>query len=47
MTLCKFPDTARYKGAGNVNNGANWSCSRGDRGLLEVGESGRRAGMTL
>jgi feruloyl esterase len=45
MPLCKFPEMARYKGAGDVNDGANWSCPSGDKSMLTMGESGRRAGV--
>lgn len=45
MPLCKFPEMARYKGAGDVNDGANWSCLSGDKSMLRVGESGRQAGV--
>jgi feruloyl esterase len=45
MPLCKFPEMARYKGAGDVNDGANWECPSGDKRMLRVGESGRRAGV--
>lgn len=45
MPLCKFPAMAHYKGRGDVNDGANWSCPSGDRSMLKVGESGRQAGV--
>jgi feruloyl esterase len=45
MPLCKFPEMARYKGKGDVQNGANWSCRPGDKRLLTIGESGRQAGV--
>jgi feruloyl esterase len=45
MPLCKFPEMARYKGKGDVQNAANWSCQRGDKRLLSIGESGRQAGL--
>jgi hypothetical protein len=45
MPLCKFPEMARYSGRGDVKDGANWSCPANDTRLLQVGESGRRAGV--
>ena len=45
MPLCKFPEMARYKGTGDVKDAANWSCPSGDRSMLTLGESGRRAGV--
>lgn len=45
MPLCKFPEMARYKGSGNLADAANWSCPAGDRSMLRMGESGRRAGV--
>ncbi|KPH66506.1 tannase/feruloyl esterase family alpha/beta hydrolase [Novosphingobium sp. ST904] len=45
MPLCKYPAMARYKGAGDVNDGANWECPANDRRMLEIGESGRQAGV--
>ena len=45
MPLCKFPEMAKYKGSGDVNDAANWSCSSGDRRMLQVGDSGKRAGV--
>jgi feruloyl esterase len=45
MPLCKFPEMARYNGAGDVKDAANWSCPSGDRSMLTLGESGRRAGV--
>lgn len=44
MPLCKFPEMARYSGTGDVKDGANWSCPSGDKSMLTMGESGRRAG---
>jgi feruloyl esterase len=44
MPLCKFPEMARYRGHGDVNDAANWTCPAGDARMLQVGESGRRAG---
>jgi feruloyl esterase len=46
MPLCKFPEMARYKGTGDVSDAANWSCPPGDRSMLRIGESGRRAGVS-
>jgi feruloyl esterase len=45
MPLCKFPEMARYSGRGDVASGANWRCSPDDTRMLEVGESGRQAGV--
>lgn len=45
MPLCKFPEMAKYNGSGDVKDGANWSCPSGDKSMLVVGESGRRAGV--
>ena len=45
MPLCKFPEMARYKGKGDVNDGTNWECPSNDRRMLTIGESGRRAGV--
>ncbi len=45
MPLCMFPQMARYKGTGNVNDAANWECPAGDRRMLQVGENGMRAGL--
>jgi len=45
MPLCKFPEMAKYSGKGGVNDAANWSCPKGDTRMLEVGESGRQAGV--
>ncbi len=38
MPLCPFPAQAVYKGTGDVNDGANWSCTA-NRKLLENGKS--------
>lgn len=46
MPLCKFPEMAKYKGTGDVKSGANWYCPSGDKSMLTVGESGRRAGVS-
>lgn len=45
IPLCKFPEMARYRGHGNVNDAANWSCPADDRSMLKIGESGRQAGV--
>jgi feruloyl esterase len=45
MPLCKFPEMARYKGSGDVKDAANWHCPSDDRRMLQIGESGRRAGV--
>jgi feruloyl esterase len=45
MPLCPFPAAATYKGQGDVNDAANWSCSA-NRKMLEVGKSGLDAGLT-
>jgi feruloyl esterase len=45
MPLCKFPEMARYDGKGDVNAAASWSCSPADKRMLEIGESGRQAGV--
>ena len=45
MPLCKFPEMARYDGMGDVNVAASWSCRPDDQRMLEVGESGRQAGV--
>jgi feruloyl esterase len=44
MPLCKFPEQAEYKGSGDFNSAANWSCAH-NRRLLEVGPNGREAGL--
>ncbi|MBB5685937.1 tannase/feruloyl esterase family alpha/beta hydrolase [Sphingobium boeckii] len=46
MPLCKFPEMARYKGAGDVKDAANWACKAGDTSMLQIGQSGRQAGVT-
>lgn len=43
--LCKFPEMARYSGAGDVNDGKQWMCPAQDRSLLEGGLDGDRAGL--
>jgi feruloyl esterase len=45
MPLCPFPRMARYKGTGDVKEAANWECPRDDARMLEIGESGRLAGL--
>ena len=45
MPLCKFPEMARYDGKGDVNVAASWSCQPDDTRMLQVGESGRQAGV--
>lgn len=45
MPLCMFPQMARYKGAGDVKDAANWSCPAGDTSMLRLGDSGRAAGV--
>jgi feruloyl esterase len=44
MPLCKFPQQAKYKGAGDVNDAANWSCAD-QPSLLDVGPNGIEAGL--
>ena len=45
MPLCKFPEQARYKGSGEVNDSANWSCPSNDRSLLLTGPNGAQAAV--
>jgi len=45
MPLCKFPEQARYKGSGDVNDAANWSCPQKDQSLLASGANGNLAGV--
>jgi feruloyl esterase len=45
MPLCKFPEQAQYKGSGDVNSAANWTCPSDDRSQLEVGRNGKQAGL--
>ena len=45
MPLCKFPEMARYDGKGDVKAASSWSCPAADTRMLEVGESGRQAGV--
>lgn len=44
MPLCKFPQQAKYNGAGDVNAAANWSCAD-QPSLLSVGPNGVEAGL--
>jgi feruloyl esterase len=45
MPLCQFPEMAKYSGTGDVKDAKNWSCQSGDTRMLQLGESGRRAGV--
>jgi feruloyl esterase len=45
MPLCEFPEMARYNGAGDVKDAANWTCPADDASMVKVGESGRQAGV--
>lgn len=45
MPLCKFPEMARYRGEGDIREAANWFCPEGDESMLNIGASGRRAGV--
>ncbi len=42
--LCAYPGMARYRGTGDVKDGANWSCQANDRRMLVIGDAGRQAG---
>jgi feruloyl esterase len=44
MPLCKFPEQAHYKGSGDHNSAASWSCPQKDKSLLAVGPNGVQAG---
>jgi feruloyl esterase len=44
MPLCAFPEEAEYRGSGDVNSAANWTCTP-NRRLLEVGPNGQQAGL--
>jgi pimeloyl-ACP methyl ester carboxylesterase len=44
MPLCKFPQQAKYKGAGDVNDAASWFCAD-QPSLLSVGLNGVEAGL--
>jgi feruloyl esterase len=46
MPLCKFPEMARYKGTGDVHNAVNWECRADDKRMLQIGDSGRQAGVS-
>jgi feruloyl esterase len=45
MPLCKYPEMARYNGKGDMQDAKSWSCQAGDTRLLQVGPSGRQAGI--
>jgi feruloyl esterase len=45
MPLCKFPEMASYDGKGDVNVASSWTCNPKDKRMLQVGESGRQAGV--
>lgn len=45
MPLCKFPEQAHYKGTGDRNRAASWSCPQTDKSLLAVGANGVQAGV--
>jgi feruloyl esterase len=45
MPLCKFPEMASYKGTGDVRAAVNWECRPDDKRMLQIGESGREAGV--
>ena len=51
MPLCKFPEEASFIGnlrkatTAEINNAENWTCSRKDQRLLQVGANGRQAGI--
>jgi feruloyl esterase len=44
MPLCPFPAEAHYRGSGNVNDAASWTCTENTK-LLETGPNGREAGV--
>jgi feruloyl esterase len=44
MPLCPFPAAAKYKGGGDVKDGANWNCAA-NQDLLDSGPAGKRAGL--
>jgi hypothetical protein len=46
MPLCKFPEKAHFKGSGDPNSVANWSCPPNDKSLLVVGPNGVLAGVS-
>jgi feruloyl esterase len=45
MPLCQFPEEARYRGTGDVNEAANWTCPH-NRRLLAGGPAAVQAGLT-
>jgi feruloyl esterase len=45
MPLCPFPAEAKYRGKGDVNDAANWSCTA-NQDLLNLGSAGVAAGLT-
>jgi len=45
MPLCKFPEQAHYKGSGDLNDAANWSCPQKDQSILASGPNGNQAGL--
>lgn len=45
MPLCQFPQMARFSGEGDVKDAANWHCPENDKGMLDIGESGKQAGI--
>ena len=45
MPLCLYPAMAKYRGEGDVNAAASWSCPAGDRRLLGATSAGARAGV--
>ena len=45
MPLCKFPEEAHYKGAGDLNTVSSWACPQDDQSLLAAaGPNGVQAG---
>ena len=44
MPLCKFPEAARYDGAGGVNDARSWHCDARDQRMDEGGRNGAAAG---
>ena len=46
MPLCKFPAMARYSGTGDMQDAKNWRCNASDTRLLQLGTSGRQAGVS-
>jgi hypothetical protein len=45
MPLCPFPAMARYRGKGDVDDAANWTCAVTDQRLLKEGHAGQQAGL--